>query len=69
MAIEALLRPDFQIMVKKFKEGQIVVDRSRPASKLVVSRCADGLYYCKALEPGNRKELAYLERDLKSLQD
>ncbi len=52
-------------MENKFKTGEIVVDRSRPYYKLIVTLCDGSLYYCRDLEFTKRKELVYLERELK----
>ena len=52
-------------MENRFKAGEIVVERSRPSNRLIITRFEGGLYYCKPPEPGRHKELAYLERDLK----
>jgi hypothetical protein len=48
----------------KFKQGEIVVERTQPARKLVVSRYMDRIYYCKARENSQLKTLVYFERDL-----
>lgn len=52
------------ITENKFKEGDVVVDRSRPTQKLVIERYLDQIYYCKDQENPKLKELVYLERDL-----
>lgn len=52
-------------MEKKYKEGDEVYERVRPSQKLVISRYAEGIYYCKDKEPHTKKELVFLERDLK----
>lgn len=48
----------------KFKAGEIVIERTQPARKLVVSRYLDRIYYCKAQENRHQKALVYFERDL-----
>ena len=48
----------------KFKEGEIVYERTNPARKLIVGRYMDHVYYCKIQEAPRRKELVYFERDL-----
>jgi hypothetical protein len=48
----------------KFKEGDVVVDRTRPTQKLVVERYLDHIYYCKDQGNPKLKELVYLEREL-----
>jgi hypothetical protein len=51
-------------MENKFKEGDVVVERTRPTQKLVVGRFLNQIYYCRAQENSNQKELVYFERDL-----
>lgn len=53
-------------MKNHFSTGEIVVDRIRPSQRLMITRFANQLYYCKVEENTNRKELVYLEGDLKS---
>lgn len=48
----------------KFKEGEEVCERIRPAQKLIISRYFKGIYYCKMAEDLRRKELIYFEREL-----
>lgn len=48
----------------KFKEGDVVYERTHPSQKLVIGRYADRVYYCKAMENPTRKELVYFEREL-----
>jgi hypothetical protein len=48
----------------KFKEGDVVVDRTRPTQKLVIDRYLDQVYYCKDQKNPKLKELVYLEREL-----
>jgi hypothetical protein len=48
----------------KFKTGEIVIERTQPMRKLVVSRYMDRIYYCKARENRQLKTLVYFERDL-----
>jgi hypothetical protein len=52
------------IMDEKFKKGDEVYERIRPAQKLIISRYFKGIYYCKVIENLRRKELIYLEREL-----
>ncbi len=52
-------------MENRFKEGDIVVERTRPSSKLVVTRCDGSLYYCRHVEFSKRKVLVYFDRDLR----
>lgn len=50
----------------KYKVGDIVLERIRPAQKLIVSYYKNKIYYCKAQEHQHRKELVYFERDIMS---
>ena len=50
----------------KYKEGEVVCERIRPALKLVIRRYVDGIYYCEVQENTARKELVYFERELKA---
>lgn len=52
------------ISENKYKEGEVVYERTHPSQKLVIGRYADRVYYCKALENPTRKELVYFEREL-----
>lgn len=53
-------------MENKYKEGEVVKERIHPSQKLIVSRYADHVYYCKVEEYPNRKALVYFERELMS---
>lgn len=55
------------IIENKYKEGDVVCDRTRPTQHLVVGRYADKVYYCKVQEDLRRKELVYFERELTSV--
>jgi len=48
----------------KFKEGEVVFERTRPANKLIIVRRDNGLYYCRPPGGLRRKDLVYMERDL-----
>lgn len=52
------------VIENKFKEGDVVYERTHPTQKLIIGRYADRVYYCKALENPTRKELVYFEREL-----
>jgi hypothetical protein len=52
------------IKENKFKNGELVFERTNPYQKLMVSRYADRVYYCKIVDAPTRKELVYFERDL-----
>lgn len=52
------------IVENKYKEGQVVFERTHPTQKLIVDHIADRVYYCRVQENPKRKELVYLERDL-----
>ena len=56
-------------MAGKFKEGEVVFERTRPANKLIVVRSDNGLYYCRPPGGLRRKDLVYMERDLISEKD
>jgi len=51
-------------MVTKYKNGEVVFDRTRPMQKLIVTRYFSNLYYCKPTEAPNKKDLVYFEREL-----
>ncbi|MEQ9378615.1 MAG: hypothetical protein RIG68_25730 [Imperialibacter sp.] len=51
-------------MEGKFKVGDLVVEKIRPGQKLIVSRYATNVYYCKMMEDLSRKELVFHEREL-----
>lgn len=52
-------------MENKYKKGDEVYERVRPSQKLVISKYAEGIYYCNDKEPHTKKALVFLERDLK----
>jgi hypothetical protein len=52
-------------MENKYKAGDVVSDRIRPNQRLLIKRFLGNLYYCIIMENPKRKELVYLERDLK----
>ncbi|MBL7859222.1 MAG: hypothetical protein JNM57_16135 [Cyclobacteriaceae bacterium] len=52
------------IVQNKYKEGDIVFERTHPSQKLVVRSYAGGIYYCKDEAFRNRNQLVYFERDL-----
>ncbi len=51
-------------MENKYKTGEMVYERIFPSKKLIISRYADRLYYCKPQENLKRKEMVYFEREL-----
>lgn len=53
-------------MDNKFKQGDEVFERVRPTQRLVISRYSEGIYYCKDKQTRIRKELVFLERDIKA---
>jgi hypothetical protein len=53
-----------QVMESKYKAGDVVCERIYPAKKLIVSRYADKLYYCRVPENLKLKELVYFEWEL-----
>ncbi len=52
------------IIENKYKQGDVVVDRTRRSQKLVVGRYLNKIYYCKDQENSSLKELVYFEREL-----
>jgi hypothetical protein len=58
------LKPIVMIVENKFKEGEVVFERTRPAQKLIVRNYRDNIYYCKSQENTTRKHLVYFEREL-----
>jgi hypothetical protein len=52
-------------MENKYKAGDVVSERIRPNQRLKIKKFFNNLYYCIVLENPKRKELVYLERDLK----
>jgi hypothetical protein len=54
-------------MDAKYKSGEAVIERTRPAITLIITRYDDGLYYCKPQKLDSKKELVFFERELKSL--
>lgn len=53
----------------KFKQGEIVCERIRPAQKLLVKRIENQIYYCSALENKSIKSLVFRERELMTNSD
>jgi hypothetical protein len=58
------LKPIVMMVENKFKDGEVVYERIRPAQKLIIRHYTDNLYYCKAQENTTRKHLVYFEREL-----
>ncbi len=56
------IKPEF--MENKYKEGDVVRAKEAPATKLVVRRYCDRIYYCRAQGDDPAKELVYFEREL-----
>lgn len=55
---------NLDLMDNKFKEGEVVYDRSRPSQKLIVRRFVSNVYYCRATDNSTLKDLVYFEREL-----
>lgn len=53
-------------MENKYKKGDVVAERIRPALKLVIRGYMDRIYYCKDQEGLAGKELVYFEHELKA---
>lgn len=51
-------------MVNKYKEGEVVYERTRPMQKLIVRRFLSNVYYCKPMDALKSKDLVYFEREL-----
>jgi hypothetical protein len=58
------LKPIPMIVDNKFKAGEVVYERTRPAQKLIVRHYTDNIYYCKSQENSTSKHLVYFEREL-----
>jgi hypothetical protein len=56
-------------MENRFKEGEVVYERTRPSQKLVIANFAGGIYYCHVEENVHRKKLVFFERELKSYNE
>jgi uncharacterized protein YodC (DUF2158 family) len=52
-------------MENKFKDGDVVYECGRPDQRMVITHFTNGLYYCQVQGNRKRKELVYLERDLR----
>lgn len=52
------------VMEPKFKEGEIVYERVRPAQELIVRNHIGLIYYCRPQEHPNRKALVFFEHEL-----
>ncbi len=53
-------------MEKKYRNGEVVIDRIRPNQKLIVCNYRNGVYYCHSQEANTQRGLVYFERDLKA---
>ncbi len=51
-------------MEPKFKEGQVVYERLRPAQGLIVKNHVGLIYFCRSQTDLMRKELVFFEREL-----
>jgi hypothetical protein len=47
-----------------YKEGTFITAKTDPESKLIIDRYIGRIYYCKAVNNPNGKQLAYFEREL-----
>jgi hypothetical protein len=50
---------------RKFKEGEIVVDRIRPNQPLVIKKIDGNIYHCTIVNQPHRSTLFYFEKDIK----
>jgi hypothetical protein len=65
MLLQAAMKQQSLIVIEnKFKEGEVVFERTHPARKLVIGHYTDNIYYCKAQENTTRNHLVYFEREL-----
>jgi hypothetical protein len=51
-------------MEKKFQQGEVVYDRTRPTQKLIVKRFSFDLYYCQPIENKMLRQLVFMEREI-----
>jgi hypothetical protein len=54
-------------MENKYKTGEVVCERIHPTQKLIISRFLNGIYYAKIMGQKARKELVFLEKDIKAI--
>lgn len=47
-----------------YQEGTVVMAKSNPDRKLIISRYLKRIYYCKPIDDPNGKSLVYFEREL-----
>lgn len=47
-----------------YEEGSFIMAKAAPDCKLIISRYYKRIYYCKEVEKGSNKLLAYFEREL-----
>ncbi len=52
------------MMENRYKIGEVVCERIRPAQKLMVKRFENKIYHCSALENKAVKNLVFTEREL-----
>jgi hypothetical protein len=53
-------------MENKYKAGEVVCERIHPTQILIISKFLNGIYYVRATNRKSRKELVFLETELKS---
>lgn len=55
------------IKENKYKEGEVVCEKSNPHVRLIVRRYLNRIYYCKFQWDPQQKELALFEREIESV--
>lgn len=48
----------------KYKEGEVVYEKLKPAIKLVIRRYVRSIYYCTVLANPHQKDLVFFENEL-----
>lgn len=54
-------------MENKFKAGDVVCERVHPTHILIISKVLNGIYYAKSIGHKKRKDLVFLETDIKAI--
>lgn len=55
------------IIENKYKEGEVVCEKTNPNVRLVVKRYLNNIYYCKIQWDDEQEELALLEREIETV--
>jgi uncharacterized protein YodC (DUF2158 family) len=59
-------QPKIKAMENKYKTGEVVCERIHPTQILIISKYVNGIYYARATDRKSKKELVFLETELKS---